>query len=89
MKAKFSLGQVVYTPAAMRAAGMLEILRAIGRHQLGDWGDVDPEDRATNASGLLRGGRLMSVYKLNEEVTLWVITEHDRSSTTALLPSDY
>ena len=31
----------------------------------------------------------MSAYEINPQLTLWVITEWDRSATTLLLPSEY
>ena len=31
----------------------------------------------------------MSVYNVQPGLTIWVITEADRSTTTALLPEDY
>jgi hypothetical protein len=31
----------------------------------------------------------MSVYKVQDDLEIWAITEADRSSTTLLLPEDY
>jgi hypothetical protein len=59
------------------------------RHAAGDWGDIDPEDRGLNEQALVEGSRIFSVYALPTTETMWVITEADRSSTTALLPSEY
>ncbi|WP_248746215.1 hypothetical protein [Pseudomonas sp. MWU12-2037] len=58
------------------------------RHLEGDWGDVDPEDWQTNQSALEHGERLLSVYKITSDLTLWIITERDRSMTTLLLPDE-
>ncbi len=89
----FALGQVVATPALLEALqdrGLTDLLAtAINRHALGDWGDVPDEDARANADALRDGDRLMSAYKVDAELTIWVITESDRSVTTALLPSDY
>lgn len=86
---KFSTGQVVMTPNAQEAMIQHKINfgTLIRRHVNGDWGDVCDEDRQTNEASLKNGGRLMSVYK--ESVTIWIITEWDRSVTTILLPEDY
>ena len=48
------------------------------------------EDEIIINKGLIEGARLFS-YKLFEmpESKLWIITEHDRSATTALLSSEY
>jgi len=51
-------------------------------------GDLDEEDKATNDNALKDGRRVLSAYRF-EKVTLWVITEADRSATTILLPEEY
>ena len=61
----------------------------LNRHQSHDWGDVDAEDRATNDYALKNNQRILSVYKLTEDLTIWIITEWDRSVTTILLPEEY
>lgn len=85
---RFPLGDVVMTPGVMdlSVAGTLDCLR---RHETGDWGDLGPEDKATNDIALQgQGGRLLSAYTVDEE-KIWIITEADRSVTTILLPSEY
>ena len=59
------------------------------RHLHGDWGDVDPEDWEANQFALEHVERLVSVYVISDELTLWIITEWDRSATTLLLPDEY
>lgn len=90
-KPLFPLGQVVATPGALQ-----ELERAgqspadfLTRHVAGQWGNLDDEDKATNEEALKFGGRILSAYSLSTEVTIWVITEADRSSTCVLLPSEY
>jgi hypothetical protein len=46
-------------------------------------------DRIENEFGLEHGFRLLSAYKLQSGVKLWIITEADRSSTCLLLPEEY
>lgn len=69
------------------------VLDCLARHTQGDWGDIDVNDRRANEEALKVGTRVMSVYKLPEDqpgkLTLWIITEADRSSTTVLWPSEY
>lgn len=88
---KFQLGQTVATPGVLRALtsqGMtgLELLK---RHILGDWGDLNDEDKLANEQALKDGSRILSAYKINDEVKVWIITESDRSVTTILLPEEY
>jgi len=86
---KFLLGQIVSTANVLSQVPVPEILLALSRHVRGDWGDLDPEDRQTNEKALLRGGRLFSSYQSSQGIKFWIITEWDRSVTTALLPEDY
>lgn len=93
----FKLGQVVATPGALREAGDKLIIACIRRHVLGDWGAVGTEDQATNDEAVSCGLRILSAYPIDPQQpcagyganTLWIITEHDRSVTTALLPKEY
>ena len=85
----FRLGPIVATPNALSQLTQLEILRALQRHQAGDWGDVDEEDRQANDRALQEGTRLFSVYHSATGIKFWVITEADRSATTFLMPEDY
>ena len=88
-KPKFRLGQLVATPGVLEIVTHEEITRALDRHIGGDWGDVDEEDRAENERSLIHALRLFSVYHSSDGSKFWIITEHDRSVTTVLLPSEY
>ena len=88
---RFELGETVATPGALEElekAGM-SAHRLLGRHQSGDWGDICEDDRKENELSLKEGFRLLSAYKLETGIKVWVITEADRSVTTLLLPSEY
>ena len=87
--AKFSLGQTVATANALSVIPDDEILLALSRHVQGDWGKLDKEDLDENERALKNGGRLLSRYVTNAKIVFWIITEHDRSVTTILLPEDY
>ncbi len=95
-KPKFNLGQVVATP------GALEALEASGqtaqffleKHQRGDWGSLDEQDKQANDRALVDGSRLLSAYRTLKGERLWIITEAvgddgRRSSSTILRPSEY
>ncbi len=90
-KRKFEMGQLLATKNAHDTFTHAELQRCFNRHSWGDWGNVDAEDRASNERGMDKEepGRLMSVYKFPDGRVLWIITEWDRSATTALLPDDY
>jgi hypothetical protein len=87
--AVFRLGRIVSTPNALQSLTQDDILLGIQRHQAGDWGDVDEDDRTKNELSLEQGLRLFSVYHAANGVKFWLTTEPDRSHTTVLLPADY
>ena len=87
----FGLGQIVGTPGALHAleeAGQ-DPTQLLVRHVTGDWGDLVDEDVRENERALERGGRIFSAYNLSDGTRLWLITEHDRSVSTLLLPMEY
>ena len=87
----FPLGQIVATPGALAAlteSGQTPTV-FISRHQDGDWGECDSDDRLANDEAVDEGERLLSVYRTAKGVKLWVITEADRSSSCILTPAEY
>jgi hypothetical protein len=90
MSLKFSLGDVVATPAALEAIQESNEQPSfyIDRHVRGDWGIVSAPDASLNDTALRDGARLFSAYLLQSGVRIWIITEADRSATTVLLPDE-
>lgn len=88
-KQKLELGAIVATQQIIETVDITEIQDALNRHVSGDWGEVCKEDKQMNDDALTLGNRVVSVYKSSEDVKFYIITEHDRSVTTALLPSEY
>jgi hypothetical protein len=93
---KFSLGQVVATPAALEALEQSGQLPAdfLNRHAVGDYGEVCEEDRQANDDALKVGSRLLSAYRTLKGMKIWIITEATddqgrRAATTVLLPDEY
>ena len=88
---RFTPGMIVATQGvqALIERNTFNPTHYLQRHLDGDWGDVDSEDWEANQSALEHGDRLLSVYRITDEVTLWIITEWDRSVTTMLLPDEY
>lgn len=87
---KFELGIICITMGARDVIqdSLDKLSEIINRHQSGDWGDLDEEDKSLQETALKYGARLLSSYVVDGH-RLWVITEADRSSTTGLLPSEY
>ena len=54
-----------------------------------DWGDISEDDKEMNDLNVASGvGSLMGAYETCEG-RIWIMTEHDRSVTTILFPSEY
>ena len=88
----FTLGQIVSTPGALDALKTADVTARglLLRHWSGDWGDLCAEDKLENDLSVQQGYRILSAYRLpHTGVTVWIITEADRSVTTLLLPDDY
>lgn len=89
-KAKFKLGQIVVTRGVWDWVNQeISVLHSIlQRHQSGDWGELEKEDKLANDSALQLGARILSCYRVNNR-KVWILTEGDRSVTTILLPEEY
>ena len=91
---KFELGKVVMTIAVHdkyrddRTFATF-VNRSLGRYIQSDWGDTYEEDREQNDISVAEGKRILAVYKYNDDTTIWIITEWDRSVTTILFPHEY
>lgn len=91
MKPLFELGQVVVTPNAVAALESVGTLTKtlLHSHVTGDWGNIVQSAKDANDHAVGRWEAIRSSYQFSKELTVWVITEWDRSVTTVLLPSDY
>lgn len=87
--ALFPLGRIVMTRGVHFGISADEMLIGLLRHAKGDWGDVCDEDRVSNDEALVRQFRLVSEFQTSNKTKFWIITEHDRSRTTILLPKEY
>jgi len=87
MQPRFPLGRIFATPGAI--ALNVDLSRYLRRHHCGDWGDeLCAEDKQANEHSLKDGTRLLSRYS-TPGGSIYIITEHDRSVTTILLPEEY
>ncbi len=86
---RFRLGRTVITSNALTKLSQADVHRALRRHHVADWGDLDASDREANERALRDGGRFLSAYRSDRGEKFWIITEADRSATTVLMPGDY
>lgn len=85
-----AIGRVVVASGAAGGLSAVDIVTAIRRHSVGDWGEVGEHDWEANTDALEHGGRLHSTYTAETSgKRFWVITEADRSATTVLFPDEY
>jgi hypothetical protein len=97
MLPKFKLGRVLMTPLAIEALQDAEQSpeHFLKLHAAGSWGDLCTEDRRRNEAAIAHEddpehrARVLSSYVTSLGTKLYVITEHDRSVTTILLPEEY
>jgi len=87
--AKFQVGQIVITRGASCELSQDAVLGGLIRHMSGDWGELEEYDWKQNEAALEHGFRLFSQYLAHDGSKFWIITEHDRSVTTILLPNEY
>ena len=88
----FELGQVIGTPAAIKARTLCrdDPQVYLDRHLAGDWGDIPSDHCKANDSSVKNQSGIFSIYLLKDNVTkIWIMTEGDRSVTNILLPVDY
>lgn len=87
----FPLGQTVVTDRVVVAlAETGQTLESfLQRHQLGDWGIVNEEEWIDNNQSVQEGSRILSAFRLTNGIEFWVITEGNRSTTSAMLPFEY
>ena len=91
----FDLGRLVATRNVVermenQSAFREFVYKSLFRYRSNDWGDLNKEDRASNDYAIDHNERILAVYKDNNlDVTIWIITEWDRSVTTILFPIEY
>jgi hypothetical protein len=84
----FETGRLVVSPGAEHLP-VIELAKGLGRHKVGDWGDILESERAFNDAMIGESVRLISAYETGAGEVFWIITAADRSNTTILLPSEY
>ena len=65
---------------------------SLARYLNRDWGDMCADDKKMNDDAVEHGeNRIFAAYKCegHPDWKIWIITEHDRSYTTILFPSEY
>ena len=77
--------------ALMESVGSPPVEKCLRRHRLGDWGEIDDENRHLNSVSLEEGGSLgfESAYRLEDGTVLRILTFEDGSGTLLLTEEEY
>ena len=59
---RLRMGRLMGTPGVLELVPRAELLSALERHQRGDWGEVQEQDKWSNNAALKNGGRILSAY---------------------------
>ena len=87
---KFAIGRVLITPGAATEIAEREITEALRRHQDGDWGVLDAQEKECNEQVLQIGGWLLSAYDdPSSGERFLIITQPDRMITTVMVPKEF
>ena len=87
---KFPLGQIVITKNALGVLDNGSVNKTFLTKYINcDWGELCEEDKKLNDEALIHGDRILAAYRDANGTKFWIITEHDRSCTTILMPEDY
>ncbi len=86
----FPLGRVICTPAVREKCCPHAIGLALKSHAHGQWGPhLSKWDCLANDDAVKNGGRIVSRYRINDGVEIYVVTEAPRDVTVICLVSEY
>ena len=85
---RFCPGEIVATSKAVDRVTYKNIIPALSRHVVGDWGILGRKRWRANLSALKKGGRLISLYETTAGDKFQIITESDRSQTRIVLAEE-
>lgn len=90
LNARFNPGRCFATPAAIAICEQYQIVpfSLVGRHIMGDHGQVEQDSLDDNIVAGYDGERVMSAYRFGAD-TIWVITDPGHETTTLLTPDEY
>lgn len=87
----FPTGCVKVLPGAARLCleHGLNIETFLGRHLIGDWGNLDPDVSSSNDAAVRNCETIRSMYFVPEGEYLWIITSGDRLETVVFLHREW
>jgi hypothetical protein len=85
---QFPLGHVVASEMALKSLNTTEILRALRRHSLGDWGNVSSANEQHNLLSIGSKKAVFSRYETSNKTLLHIVTEIRYGLTTIFVKDD-
>lgn len=85
---KFSLGEIVKTPAVASLLSPSEVNHYLQRYIRGDWGNTVTGDQQINDLAVINGESILAIYDTPKGKTICILTEYDRSLTTIFLSGE-
>lgn len=85
----FPYGNVYASPGVLAQVPPRDLAEAVRRHMSGEQRERSDEDRVSRERAIKNGWRMLSAYETDSGLEFWIVTEADRSATTALLPEEY
>ncbi len=77
------------TPGVAQEIWPRSVTEALARHERADWGEVSEEEKAANNEALASGtGPLRSLWSDRYGTSFVILTNHLRTRTTVLLPTE-
>ena len=95
LEKKLDLGRTVTTKAVavkMKRNALFDnfVLKSLSRYQSCDWGDTCEDDCTMNELAVQSDNEsIMAEYLYNEETSIFIRTEWDRSVTTIMFADEY
>jgi hypothetical protein len=72
--------------ACLMVRGTFDLVPNLRRHLVDDWGDLTDSESRSNEYVILNGGEIFSAYRVSDSLTVWILSEWDRRTTTIVLP---
>lgn len=90
---KLNIGQLTVTRNVNEVIATNEafakfVMESLVKYRNCNWGQTHEDDIELNDKSVINNWRVVAKYQ-NEEFTIFIITEHDRSYTTILFPDEY
>jgi len=82
---KLALGQIIAGSEVEEKLQLQDILTALSRHLVGDWGELETDSQEANQWALISDEPVLSFHRSHDGVKFYILTDAKREKTTILL----